>query len=52
MRKWFLFLVLLVVAFYAASLRFTVVSSRATTGKYLVILVDKSSGKIYPVVGK
>jgi hypothetical protein len=52
MRKWILLIVLIVIAFYAATLRFTVVSNRATDGTYHVILVDKTSGKLYQLMGK
>ena len=52
MRKWLLLIVLIVVAVYAASLRYTVVSHRATDGTYHVVVVDKTSGKLYPVLGK
>ena len=52
MRKWILLIILIIVAIYAASFRFTIVSNRAQNGIYYVLLVDKTSGKIYKLMGK
>jgi hypothetical protein len=52
MKKFVLIVVLLAAVFYLASQRYAVKSAKQTDGTYSVVVVDKSSGKIWRLMGK
>jgi hypothetical protein len=52
MKKFILVVILLVAVFYFASQKYGMTAGSGVDGKYRVVLVDKTSGKITNLWGK
>lgn len=52
MRRFLLVLALLITIFYLFTKHFTIISSRPQDGIVNVVVVNKSSGEIYRVLGR
>jgi hypothetical protein len=52
MRKWLLLIIVIVLGVWALSQRYQVVSGRTPNGTYNVIVVDKTAGTTYRLMGK
>ncbi len=51
MRKFLLVLLLLAAIIYAFTQKYQVQAGKSTDGSFQMVMVDKSSGKLYHVIG-